>query len=98
MGDLVWHSTFGVNNSYGNEGNIWWRIISSRVEEYFDICEVELPGISSYFLCLLQLGAFGWLAGPAFTKAGGLPNAGLHDQMVSQQLLVVLISGCYAVD
>jgi carboxylesterase type B len=27
-----------------------------------------------------RLGAFGWLAGPSLEAAGGIPNAGLHDQ------------------
>lgn len=30
-----------------------------------------------------RLGAFGWLNGMDFIRAGGTPNAGLHDQRLA---------------
>ena len=36
------------------------------------------------------MGAFGWLAGPEFEKAGGVPNAGLHDQIVRPMEVVLM--------
>ena len=32
-----------------------------------------------------RLGALGWSSGPSFEAAGGIPNAGLHDQRLALQ-------------